>query len=520
MPTRSKNDAFIKELLARRFPKAWESWLWENMAHYRLLSDAERARLKDDARVLIAQKSWEGCDGLKVTEIMKLTVAAQAALLLLGLEHDHFSDVQSIVLFPTTFEQLPGDHGRVLAGQAVKYGTVFLSWETTLTEARDPHAGHNLVIHEFAHQLDFLDGYTNGAPALRNYEQTQRWKRVMHEAFKRLHHDLQKEETTLLGSYAATNPTEFFSVASERFFCLPAQLRCSSRELFDVLAEYYRVDPIRWFEAEEIGSAELSRMGSINAGDDPSEEIQAPPIHQIIGFDFIDFKCPYCQNPISFPKTDSGSVKQCPNCLESIIVPDQSGATVERLPFPIRTERLLVRRLQSLDSKDVAHIMSKPDTLQYLEAIPLTLEESEAWVAAQNGVQFPRSNGSSFFAVEAVEVARVIGLVVPWLPRNDFDLAQFEIIIAPDWQRKGYGAEAVRALLFYFFSGLRIRRVIAKCDARNVAARRLLVRAGLRQESECIQERLRKGEWVNTAGFAILKTEYEKQSAGSKSGGD
>src|SRR5205809_5382074 len=164
MRARAKIDPFRRELLARPFPKEWEAWLSANMTHYRLLNDAERARLGDDARVLVAEKTWEGCDGLKVTEMMKLTVDAQAALLLLGLEHDYFSRVLSIVLFPTDFE-LPAEsweeRGRVVAGRAVDYGTVFLSWETASTEARDPATGHNLVIHEFAHQLDFLDGYTN-----------------------------------------------------------------------------------------------------------------------------------------------------------------------------------------------------------------------------------------------------------------------------------------------------------------------------------------------------------------------
>src|ERR1700686_2019120 len=171
MPARGKNDAFRRQLLLEPFPEEWEVWLSKHMAHYRMLSSAERARLQDDARVMIAEKNWEGCDGLKVTDMMKLTVAAQAALLLLGLDHDHFSRVSSIVLFPTAFE-MPAEsweeRGGFALGRAVDYGTVFLSWETVLTEARDPACGHNMVIHEFAHQLDFLDGYTNGVPVLRN----------------------------------------------------------------------------------------------------------------------------------------------------------------------------------------------------------------------------------------------------------------------------------------------------------------------------------------------------------------
>src|SRR5512138_3659831 len=99
MPARGYKDAFRRQLLTEPFPEEWEVWLSEHMAHYPLLSSAERVRLQDDARVMMAEKTWEGCDGLRVTETMKLTVAAQAALLLLGLDHDHFNRVSSIVLF-------------------------------------------------------------------------------------------------------------------------------------------------------------------------------------------------------------------------------------------------------------------------------------------------------------------------------------------------------------------------------------------------------------------------------------
>src|SRR5213594_1360065 len=314
MPAHRKKDAFRLQLLAESFPKEWETWLSANMAYYRLLSSAERARLHDDARVLIAEKTWEGCDGLKVSEMMKLTVAAQAALLLLGLEHDHFSRVLSIVLFPTAFE-LPAEsweeRGRVIAGQAVNYGTVFLSWETVLGEARDPTTGHNLVIHEFAHQLDFLDGYTNGAPPLRSREQTERWQRVMSRTFQRLRRDLQMGRKTFLGSYAATNPTEFFSVASEKFFSLPRQLRQCHPELFEVLAEYYRVDPLLWFEGK--AGADLASAPSSSAEEPVIEDVHATAPAQPSESGFIDFDCPYCQNLISFPKAEAGTLKQCPN---------------------------------------------------------------------------------------------------------------------------------------------------------------------------------------------------------------
>jgi MtfA peptidase len=220
------------------------------MGHYHLLSAEERARLRREARILVAEKVWEGCGGLQVTEIMKITVAAQAALLLLGLDHDYFARVLSVVLFPSDFE-LPAEpwqsRGTVISGQAVNYGSVFLAWGRVLTEGRDPSAGRNLVIHEFAHQLDFLDGYPNGVPVLRNRDQTRRWQEVMKASLNRLRRELRAARRTILGSYAATSPTEFFSVASERFFLVPARLQHDHPSLYEVLAEYYRADPLRWF---------------------------------------------------------------------------------------------------------------------------------------------------------------------------------------------------------------------------------------------------------------------------------
>jgi len=242
-----------KSLLAEPWPETWDSWLTQNFKHYSLLDGAQRARLRDDSRTIMAEKNWEGCDGLKVTDVMKVTIAAQAALLLLGLEHDYFSRVMSIVLFPCAFE-LPAEsgeeRGQIISGQAVDYGSVFLSWDRVLTEGRDPSAGRNLVIHEFAHQLDFLDGYTNGTPPLRSAELTRRWNKVMKTSFTRLRRELRNSRKPFLGDYAATHPTEFFSVLSEKFFLVPAELRHYHPDLYEVLAKYYRVEPVQWFAGE------------------------------------------------------------------------------------------------------------------------------------------------------------------------------------------------------------------------------------------------------------------------------
>jgi MtfA peptidase len=508
---RTKSRNWIEELLAEPFPQPWESWLWQTLCHYRLLNEAERKCLRDDARVLLAEKRWEGCDGLKVTELIKLTVAAQAALLLLGLEHDYFSRVRSVVMFPAAFE-LPsesrGERGWMVSGQAVDYGTVYLSWETVLAEARDPAAGHNLVIHEFAHQLDFLDGYTNGTPPLRGREQTRRWHTVMQRTFHRLRRDLQKGLRTFLGSYAATNPTEFFSVASEKFFSLPAQLRGCHPELFAVLAEYYRVEPLRWFDGNtgvELASGSLCSIDNA-AGEGARGATGSVP--EPVDTDFIDYRCPYCQNPVSFPKPDADTLKQCPNCLDLALVPERSGLPAARIPIPLRTERLVLRRFQALDAKDLAEVASNPQSLRYVDWKAMSLEDVEEWIVSQRRIRYPQIGEWFCLAIEPIQAAKVIGFVTFWLWGENSDAAQFEIVIHPEWQRQGYGTETARGLLRFGFSSLHVRRIVAQCDSRNLAARKLLLKAGLRQESEYIQDRLVKGEWVNTIGYALLRREF------------
>jgi Mlc titration factor MtfA (ptsG expression regulator) len=242
-----------ERLLAQPFPEAWEPYLLRNVAHYGLLTEDERARLRDHTRVLVAEKYWEGCGGLRVTDEMKVTIAAQAALLLLGSEGDYFRRVLSVLVYPSAF-RLPLDdwreeyeRGGAAAGLAAYRGPVVLAWDHTLAAGRDPSRGYNVVIHEFAHQLDFLDGYVNGTPALASPEQAERWRAVMTAEYERLRRDVAEGRTTFLRGRAAANETEFFSVASESFFTLPAGLRQHHPPLYDLLAEFYGVEPVGWF---------------------------------------------------------------------------------------------------------------------------------------------------------------------------------------------------------------------------------------------------------------------------------
>ena len=267
------------DFLLQPFPEDWEQYLVRNVAHFQLLNEDERARLRDGIRVLVAEKNWEGCGGLQVTDEVKVTIAAQACLMLLGMEHDYFSRVLSVLIYPSTFlipkgewmDDYEGATGAI--GQAVYRGPVILAWDAARADAQDPSSGRNVVIHEFAHQLDFLDGCVNGTPRLASEEQGQRWYDVMTGEYTRLLRAMRKGHESFLGDYAARNETEFFAVASERFFTQPEQLRHYHPALHDMLVEFYAVDPTEWF-ARKAGTAEQRSVpADSNTNNDPAPGI-------------------------------------------------------------------------------------------------------------------------------------------------------------------------------------------------------------------------------------------------------
>jgi Mlc titration factor MtfA (ptsG expression regulator) len=241
-----------RRLLAEPFPADWLSHLDGEVAHYRLLDEAERARLRDRLRVFIAEKEWEGCGGLAMTDEVKVVVAAQACLLVLGMEDHHFDRVVSILVYPR--QVLIPRHESLGSGVALEVevpvegvahyrGPVVLSWEETRGEAADPDTDRNLVFHEFAHQLDMEDGEVNGTPLLRDRELDARWQKVMTAEYDRLCADVDDGQPTLLDPYGATDPGEFFAVATEFFFTQPVELRRRRRALYNLFRDSYRQDP-------------------------------------------------------------------------------------------------------------------------------------------------------------------------------------------------------------------------------------------------------------------------------------
>lgn len=225
------------------------------MAHYCMLDDAERAHLHALVQVFIAEKHWEGAGGLDLTDEILVTVSAQACLLLLGLPHNYYRNVQSIVVYPSTvvapprrpgfFETAlePVEQGHAIIGQAFQQGPVIIIWDAALRGGRHPESGHNVVYHEFAHKLDMLTGAADGTPPLRDREEYRDWVRTCSHEYLRLRSDVEKGRKSFLDAYGATSEAEFFAVATEQFFDQPLGMMEHAPELYRVLREYYRQDP-------------------------------------------------------------------------------------------------------------------------------------------------------------------------------------------------------------------------------------------------------------------------------------
>lgn len=244
-----------RQLIANPFPDRWERILKSSVGHYARLSEVERQSMRNAVMILLSEKNWEGCGGLQLTEEIRITIAAQAALPILSCDHDYYSRVDSILVYPTAFSSPNPDDGwedddlseEGKEGMAVYRGPVLLSWDVVREEAADPECGHSVVVHEFVHQIDYLDYDINGAPPIRDRELAARWQRVMSNAYRHHTSELDRKQKTYLTELAGENETEFFADAAEAFFCDPVGLVGEYPDVYRVLADYFRLEPVKWF---------------------------------------------------------------------------------------------------------------------------------------------------------------------------------------------------------------------------------------------------------------------------------
>ena len=258
---------FLKErhrnrLRARPFPNEWLKIVKRNVAFFVRLSATDQTELLDHTQVFLAEKRFEGCAGLEITDEILVTIATQACLLLLHRKTDYFPRLLTILVYPSTYlvdEQRPvegpvweegkmfrlGETGRTM-------GSMVLAWDAVKWGAADPSDGKNVVLHEFAHQLDYENLAADGAPELVTREQQKSWREVMRTEFASLRAADDTGIPTLLDTYGATNPAEFFAVSVEAFFERPAALRSHHPRLYAELQRYFNQNPIEYSAERSI----------------------------------------------------------------------------------------------------------------------------------------------------------------------------------------------------------------------------------------------------------------------------
>ena len=250
----------LQRVLARPMPAAWRAIMLRNIPIYARMSGDLQHQLDQRVQQFLFQKKFVGCAGLEVDDEMRLTIAGQACLLLLNRASRVYPELHTVLVYPTAF-LVPRKHvdeaGVVtearqdLLGESWGDGRVILAWDHVQGGAADWADGQNVVLHEFAHQLDSESGSNNGAPYLGSETNYRNWSEVLSRDFANLCTDAMYRQPSVMDHYGATSPAEFFAVATETFFEKPWQMAQRHPELFSELFKYYRVDPRAWLAQSE-----------------------------------------------------------------------------------------------------------------------------------------------------------------------------------------------------------------------------------------------------------------------------
>ncbi len=254
-------DFFTKrrraKLREQPFSEEWRAILARNVPMATKLDEAERRQLEGLVQIFLAEKSFEGCGGLEMNDEVRVTVAGQACILLLHMHQaddgDLYPNLDVILVYPSAFQAktrrveggvvLEGDEARL--GESWQRGVVVLAWDSVRRGAANIYDGHNVVLHEFAHQLDSEDGGMDGAPELGTRSRYSAWAQVLGHEFDDLTRKLHEGRKADIDAYGAQSPPEFFAVVTEMFFEKPTQLKKKHPELYQQLVDFYRQDPAR-----------------------------------------------------------------------------------------------------------------------------------------------------------------------------------------------------------------------------------------------------------------------------------
>jgi Mlc titration factor MtfA (ptsG expression regulator) len=254
LTTLRKRNKRRAQLMSESIPNVWQTMLEKNVPLYCRLPEELKLQLHGLVNVFLAEKTFVGCGGQEITDEVKVTIAAQACILLLNRKPRFFPKLKTIYVYPHTYvaKGLTNDGGIMIEGKSVRLGEswqngpVVLAWDSITGGARNIQDGQNVVLHEFAHQLDQEDGDADGAPILENRSAYRTWATVLSEEYKNLRDKTSPRQQSVIRKYGATNPAEFFAVATEAFFEKPKQMHQRYPDLYEELKRYYHLDPLQW----------------------------------------------------------------------------------------------------------------------------------------------------------------------------------------------------------------------------------------------------------------------------------
>lgn len=242
-------DAARQKLMETPLPAHWRRILEEDVRLYNRVPLELRRKLDGFIQVFLAEKRFEGCSGQEITDEVRVTVASLACMLILGHNRGIYPKLETILVYPGAYvgrdkKRLEGGtivEGDVRAGESWTRGPVIIAWEDAQAEARGEDIGHNVIVHEFAHQLDQEDGFADGQPS--DADEDAEWQDVLHEEFEDAAESFEEEP---LDEYGQESMAEAFAVASEAFFEVSDELLEHHPRLYGKLKKYYGLDPAGW----------------------------------------------------------------------------------------------------------------------------------------------------------------------------------------------------------------------------------------------------------------------------------
>lgn len=254
---RSWKRKHAEKVMSSVFPEEWVKFLESNIVVYNSLPEKLKAELRSLTLLFLDSKEFEGCGGLEITDEIRVTIAAEASLLLLNRNlTESYPNLRSVLVYPHAYvaagrsvvgasSVVEGERS-VRLGEAWQDGEVVLAWDHAKSGSLNFDDGQNVILHEFSHKLDQASGSANGAPILNNRSCYKTWGMVLNHDFRELREEVEHRKKDVIDSYGATNPAEFFAVATETFFEKPKSLRKKHPELFNELKQYYNVNPEEW----------------------------------------------------------------------------------------------------------------------------------------------------------------------------------------------------------------------------------------------------------------------------------